>query len=224
VRTARVVTNNQEPGDSFPIQKGTVVPLSRFFGGADLDKDVGGECTSCHAGENPFVIHPGTVLGQPNLDGLPLRADSWYRPLVRAEGAQNPGPTDILDGVPSSGRCTSCHTQGGPGGRFPSVSTALQGYCGIILPTAFQRTMPPGSPGSSAYRPHFDALMAACQQPPAPPPPVEVHPTSDILWHNVETGEWAEWLMQNASVAASIQLYTQALPWQVPGIGDFNGQ
>ena len=202
--------DNQVPGDSFPVPKGAVVPISQFFGGADLNKHIGGECTDCHAGENPFIIHPGTALGRPNLDGLPLRADSWYRPLVRADWLQNAGPTNLLDGVPSPGQCTSCHTQTGEGGRFPSVSNALRGYCTLILPTAFSRTMPPPAPGSPAYRPHFDALMAACQQPPAPPP-VSPYPTSDILWHNVETGEWAEWLMRDGYVGASIPLYTQLL-------------
>ena len=47
--------------------------------------------------------------------------------------------------------------------------------------------------------------------------------TSDILWHNVNTGEFAEWIMANGQVAASIPLYTEPAEWQVQGIGDFNG-
>jgi len=58
---------------------------------------------------------------------------------------------------------------------------------------------------------------------PPPPPPVSTHPTSDLLWHNVATGEWSEWLMANGNVGAVIPLYTEPLEWQVPGIGDFNG-
>ena len=50
-----------------------------------------------------------------------------------------------------------------------------------------------------------------------------VNRTSDILWHNVATGEFAEWIMANGQVAASIPLYTEPAEWQVQGIGDFNG-
>jgi hypothetical protein len=161
--------DNQTPNGQFFPNKGQVVPLDQFFGGADLQKDIGGQCTDCHAGENPFVIHPGTVLGLPNLTGLPLRPNSWYQPRVRADWLQNAGPTNILDSVASTGKCTTCHTQTGAG-RFPSVSTAMMGYCGTILPTAFSRTMPPGAVGSSAYQNHYNALIAACQQPPPAPP------------------------------------------------------
>ena len=59
--------------------------------------------------------------------------------------------------------------------------------------------------------------------PEPPAPPDDAHRTSDLLWHNVNTGEWSEWLMANGTVAASIPLYTEPLAWQVPGIGDFNG-
>lgn len=156
--------DNQTAGSSFPIPPGTVVPLSQFLGGADLQKDVGGECTSCHAGEDPYIIHPNTALGLPNLAGLPLRSASWYRPLVRADWIQNPGPTNLFDNA-GSGQCAGCHTQAGAG-RFPSVSTALEGYCNTILPMAFSQTMPPGSPGSSAHLAHYAALILACLQPP----------------------------------------------------------
>ena len=53
--------------------------------------------------------------------------------------------------------------------------------------------------------------------------PQGVHRTSDILWHNVNTGEFSEWIMSNGQVGASIPLYTEPLEWQVQGIGDFNG-
>jgi hypothetical protein len=167
LRSCSCFWDNQTPGGAFSIPKGTVVALSGFFGGADLQKNVGGECTDCHAGENPYIIHPNTALELPNLSGLPLRANSWYRPLVRADWSQNVGPTNLLDSVSSTGRCTSCHTQT-VAGRFPSVSTALPGYCGLILPTAYARTMPPGAVGSPDYQNHYNALTAACQQPPPP--------------------------------------------------------
>jgi zinc metalloprotease ZmpA len=75
----------------------------------------------------------------------------------------------------------------------------------------------------------FDTVKAAWDAvgvPAQPSDPTCQRPaprTSDILWHNVNTGEWTEWIMGNGAVAASIPLYTQPLAWQVPGIGDFNG-
>jgi hypothetical protein len=160
--------DNQQNDNQFPIQKGTVVPLSQFAGGGDLEGGSGGVCTSCHAGENPYVIHPGTNLGTPKLGSFPLKADGWYDPMVHPSWPQNPGPTNILASVPSSGQCTSCHTQPGPGGRFPKLSTALIGYCGTILPRAIARTMPPGNPNDPNYAAHANALIAACNNTTSP--------------------------------------------------------
>ena len=160
--------DNQQNNQGFEIQKGTVIPLSQFAGGADLASGDGGTCTDCHAGENPFIIHPNTALGLPNLSGLPLRADKWYTPLVHPKWPQNAGLTNILDSVSSPGQCTACHTQTGGGGRFPRLSTEIPGYCRTILPSAIGQTMPPGSPGSADYGPHTAALTAACKEPPTP--------------------------------------------------------
>ncbi len=46
--------------------------------------------------------------------------------------------------------------------------------------------------------------------------------TSDILWHNVNSGDIAEWLIQNGHWAGSVDFGTIA-GWQVAGIGDFTG-
>ena len=48
--------------------------------------------------------------------------------------------------------------------------------------------------------------------------------TSDVLWRNVNTGQFVEWLMSNGGVGAVIPLFTEPAEWQVQGIGDFNGQ
>jgi len=162
--------DNQRNKMGFEIQKGTVVPLLDFAGGADLFGGSGGVCTECHAGENSFVIHPNTNLGLPRLSGLDLFANDWYRPLVHPDWPQNIGPTNLLDSVPSMGKCTTCHTQTGGGGRFPELSTdILNGYCNTILSPASTRTMPPGNPGDSTYTPHVNALIDACKNPPGPP-------------------------------------------------------
>ena len=49
------------------------------------------------------------------------------------------------------------------------------------------------------------------------------HPTSDILWRNVNTGQIAEWLMGNGHVVSAVNLYAEPAEWQVVGTGDFNG-
>jgi hypothetical protein len=154
--------DNHIRGTPFFPQRGEVVPFSRFGGGSELD---GGDiCTECHAGENPYVIHPGTPLGLPALAGLPLFADSWYEPLVLPSWPQNPGPLD------SPGACATCHTGGGIGGRFPELSILLPGFCTKILPQAITDTMPPSGPGSLAGDPHPASLRNACSCPPRSPP------------------------------------------------------
>jgi hypothetical protein len=152
--------DNQSGGTQFFPRRGEVVPFSRFGGGADLVDSVGGVCTECHAGENPYVIHPGTSLGLPALAGLPLFADRWYEPLVQPGWPENAGPLN------SPGACAACHTNGGPGGRFPELSTLIPGFCDIILAQAIARTMPPGAPGSLAGDPHPISLEAMCEKAP----------------------------------------------------------
>jgi hypothetical protein len=154
--------DNQTGGAQFFPQKGDAVPFSRFGGGADLTNSNAGVCTSCHAGENPYIIHPGTPLGSLRGLGLPTFPDQWYRPIVRSGWPQNAGPQA------TSGACTSCHTLGGQGGRFPKLSTAIDGYCGTILPRAISRTMPPGNPGDPGYAMHAAALQAMCNSSPSP--------------------------------------------------------
>jgi len=170
--------DNQQNDAQFDIQKGTVVPISQFAGGADLFGGSGGECTTCHAGENPYIVHPNTVLGLPNLSDLPLRADNWYKPLVHPDWAQNIGPTTLLNSIPSSRQCTECHTQTGGGGRFPEPSTDTPGYCDILKKSyhggvsneiPVRPTMPLGNPGDPNYATHFAALFSACTNQPAPP-------------------------------------------------------
>jgi hypothetical protein len=158
--------DNQQDKVNYPIQKGAVVPLTQFAGGPALDGGTGGVCTECHAGENPYIIHPGTNLGPPKLAALPLMGNGWYKPLVDPSWPQNPGPTNILASVISTGKCTVCHARPGPGGRFPEVSQLKgKGYCATVLPSAIKRTMPPGSPNNPSYAPQANALLAACNQP-----------------------------------------------------------
>lgn len=145
------------------IPKGKPVPLSEFPGGAELFDGFGGRCTACHAGENPFVIHPNTTLGLPNLAGLPLFANEWYQPLVHPEWPQNLGPL-----VGTTGACNACHTAGGEGGRFPQMSSLIGEYCGTVLDNAIKLTMPPKNPADPDFAEHENALKALCNSPPVP--------------------------------------------------------
>jgi hypothetical protein len=162
--------DNQENKVGFIISKNETVPLSRFAGGAQLFGGSGNICTDCHAGENPFIIHPNTALGLPNLAGLLLFARDWYQPLVHPNWPQNPGPLVGTTGVCSDG----CHKAGGQGGRFPQVSSIIPQYCGTVLGNAIKFTMPsPGAPANGpdadpSYKAHADALLAVCSMPPAP--------------------------------------------------------
>jgi hypothetical protein len=160
--------DNQQSDVQFDIPVGDSVPLLDFAGGAELLGGTGGVCTGCHAGENPFVLHPGTPLGMPALGSLQTMSAHWHDPLVHPDWPQNAGPTNILDSAPSPGDCTTCHNQGGAG-RFPKISSLLAtGYCGAVLNNAVTRTMPVGAPGDPAYSAHVTALQNLCSATPSP--------------------------------------------------------
>ena len=151
-------------------QRNVRIDFKEFLGGTDLVANGQGVCSDCHAGENPYVVHPekpafASVISQ-------LRPMAWHDPLVDASWPQNPGPTNQLDAVPSPGRCDSCHRVGSAG-RFPEVSTLLPQYCEVVLGTAAgissKRTMP--MPVALADRnlflDHINSLMASCSTPPS---------------------------------------------------------
>ena len=147
-------------------------------GGVQLTSPGAGMCTDCHAGQNPYVIHPRnpspqTPFGQPQNPAaettlgklskaplnLPTYGDTRYDPLVAANWPQN---NKSLNDLYVPGACTGCHT-GGSGGRLPHLSTELSGYCGTVLAKALQvgvpHTMPQFSPGSAASDPDVATLI-----------------------------------------------------------------
>jgi hypothetical protein len=147
-------------------QKDVPVPLSEFVGGVDLVANAQGVCTDCHAGENPFVVHPDDAP----FSGLTpsIMPVGWYRPMVDPSWPQNPGPTTVLDGVSSTQRCDSCHRQGSAG-RFPDASQRLSGWCGTVFGTAVgggsTNTMPPSGLGpQSDYANHIQAIRDLCKR------------------------------------------------------------
>ncbi|MFZ5637763.1 MAG: hypothetical protein ACOY82_14375 [Pseudomonadota bacterium] len=158
--------DNQREKMSFDIPLGARLSIvDRFAGGADLRGGEGSVCSDCHAGENPYIVHPGAA-STTFPRGLPA---FWHEPMVHPEWPQNPGPDTVLPGIAlgaSDRSCIDCHKR--PGGvehRLPSVSLQTPLYCSTVLPRAFSVTMP--SAGNPApYMTHYNALRAACQRPP----------------------------------------------------------
>jgi hypothetical protein len=64
--------DNEKNGTAFTFTRGDAVPFNNFGGGTELLANAGGVCSDCHAGENPYIIHPdpSTILG--GLAGLGL--------------------------------------------------------------------------------------------------------------------------------------------------------
>lgn|GEM_PF-2766654 len=137
-----------------------------WIGGADLATHPGGTCSDCHAGENPFVIHPGTAL---DLGDKLDVSRFWQSPLVPVSWPDNPGPGTTLYDTPigpDDGSCLDCHN-GDIAGRFPSISSELNGYCGVLRISNQLGVMPP-FPTDQSYDKHWNALLDACQQAPTP--------------------------------------------------------
>ena len=182
--------------DNRNVPVGAVVPIEDFRGGPGLALSDWGQgiCSDCHAGENPFVIHPATPLEAATL--MPTR---WHEPLVDPSWPQNPGPSNLLDAIPlneNESSCLDCHNgPSGYAGRFPEISTELAGYCVDVLKKATRRTMPyrncvtlnrvgqcKDNNGRIIDPPlnhikHAVILEAACQQPPTPVSGTEVDPS-----------------------------------------------
>jgi hypothetical protein len=168
--------DNQMGGTTFSFPSGTTIPIGvanaavdpslRYqAGGKEIENNpVAGVCTNCHAGQNPYIIHPevglttssgaatGTAMGdlnQPPLN-LPTFSPARYDPLVAASWPQNALSMSTAL-VPSV--CSGCHRPGGIGGAFPHLASELSGFCSAVLANAITRTMPPGAAGSQASNP-----------------------------------------------------------------------
>jgi hypothetical protein len=129
--------------------RGVPIGIDQFVGGVDLVANAQGVCSNCHAGENPFVIHPevGAFAGVSEKS----QPSQWHNPLVDPSWPQNPGPTSLLDNVASPGDCTLCH-RAGRDGRLPEVSTTLNQYCDAILGVAVHTDgKRPGDPGVASW-------------------------------------------------------------------------
>jgi hypothetical protein len=145
--------------DIIPIGVPSVVGGRYQGGGAEIEQspDI---CTDCHAGENPYIVHPDTVLRtspagtaidwqslHQRIGGgdLPSFSVNRYIPLVGASWPQN---ASSLTAAATPAACVGCHRKASAG-RLPHLSNQIPMYCNTILPLAGQRTMPQGSPGTA---------------------------------------------------------------------------
>jgi hypothetical protein len=129
-------------------------------------------CTSCHAGANAFVNHPGTATDllrpatahSPGTYAPVARShyfpSAWPDPIVPLGFPMNPGPKDY-SAAGTDGNCEGCHNANNAG-QFPSLSQRLNGtpiydsggnllvqegnYCQNVLAMARARRYVSGEP------------------------------------------------------------------------------
>jgi len=153
------------------------IKIEEFMSGVDFTGS-GGNCASCHAGENPFVIHPDA-----NIAGNADISVDWHEPLFPPSWPSNPGPVALasdtsfsnadwynpfswFSGSSDGQSCAQCH-------KLPNVAhdaLRLEGYCDLVLGKAANITMPPGggdvagwgSSNSSDFQIHIEQLYDWC--------------------------------------------------------------
>lgn len=156
-------------------ERGKRHAIGAFLGGADLAGNNQGECSDCHAGENPFIVHPSkaafaSLYGSGDRLVLLSPTSGWYEPLVPFGWPLNPGPERRLDGIDSRSSCLGCHA-------LPALSTDLPGFCDLIevATSRADETMPPEPrpPGVTlddyreGFQPHIQAALDVfCGRPP----------------------------------------------------------
>ena len=180
---------NNTPAGTYLRSNTAGFPFSSLLGGLDLNFNAQGVCTDCHAGQNPFVVHPEKQAFS-QLRNAPydqLMKNTWYEPITSQGWPHNPGPTQRLGQPTLAGvTCIGCHP-------LPEVSTALEGYCTLILDKTVTRaseTMPPTysigaltlADSRIQYSKHInDLLLDYCKRPVSVEEPVFADEADDIL-------------------------------------------
>lgn len=234
--------DNQMNGQGFPFATGTQIPIGvpdltinpagqYQAGGFELNNGSGGVCTDCHAGQNPYIIHPNVNLGSgvfmgslnPPPHSLTFGV-SRYDPFVPASWPQNQLSMSPPY-VPAV--CSGCHVAGGSAGAFPHLSTEIQsGYCNTVLAQAITKTMPPGNPGGEASNPTVIAFQNWCGVPTSSGPSDRGDPhlttTNGINYDFQAAGEFTA--LRNS--ATGFELQTRQTPVSVtftPGVNAHTG-
>jgi hypothetical protein len=201
-------------------------------GGAEIEFGPGGVCTDCHAGENPYIIHPLADLGGGYLMGdlagdFPTFGPNRYDPIVGASWPQNQFSLSQPLVPPV---CVGCHRQpsaGGTAGRFPHLSTEYNGsYCPTILQQAINLTMPPGAGGSQAANPAVTAFQAWCGVPTTSGPSTRGDPhlttTNGVNYDFQAAGEFTA--LRNSDSGFELQTrQTPVLTSFTPGANAYTG-
>ncbi len=147
------------------------IAIDELIGGTDLVGAPEGVCSDCHAGENPFVIHPEDPAFIAAIAAVSRHfPDAWPTPIVPDAFPGNPEPLEQLGPV-SDGQleCDYCHQAGGVGGRLPLLSTNYPEYCQNILDLSLggdpsiPRTMPLSNYDSGQFSEHAAWLTASCE-------------------------------------------------------------
>jgi len=176
-------------GESFPRYQ--PVDIENFVGGTDLVGNMGGVCSDCHAGRNPFVVHPdGPAFKHLRVtDQVDLNPVTWHDPLVDGAWPQNPPPirelgpvSNAFAGYPQQS-CNNCHT-GRVAGRFPPVRRKPTGemsdYCNVVIRNAIPDNIIDGPPLD------IDPLTDSWTMPPAGNIPEHFAQNADWLWRECD--------------------------------------
>ena len=194
-------------------ERGEEIPISRLIGGADLENAAGGECTDCHAGHNPFVIHPEDPTFAALIASKKLGSSSPYDPIVAGTWYQNDqfirtlGPVRKVNNVEPL-RCDNCHTAGS--NAFPDVTNGeLTGYCGTVLRRAFSGVLF----GVFPNRPSIDPPIFMER---TMPPLSSLIPPSTINEHRARYAQHADWLDRACLSTPGQGFVTEDVPPEEP--------
>lgn len=200
--------------------------------------DLGDPCTSCHQGQNAFLVHPGIDATQPGdptgFGSFPstmipfLQADAYYEPIHPSKMPPNPPPSDL--------GCGGCHSS--TSFAFPDLSMNTPNYCDILIWTvgdgdaSTAMTMPLGQRPVSgeALIDDYNAIREACGQLPLPdanPALKSMNMDQSKMWYstaNIQT-ETTEFTQGTGAlkVAANGYVTVTSAPfdsWYIEDVGD----